>query len=186
MYSASDLLVFWFLGGVVLITYGIARKFNLKLHVMVLLLYVSVIIILSDALFPINFTMPLALYGETTWLVPFEHSRILASANGLMAVVLKVLQFVPIGILVPVLAKHFNTFSRTIGLGLLCYGVIEALRLLITFIVGFRYTEFVTEEPILFTAGVVLGFTALKLFVPLLGSFVDVDHLRWKKHLDVQ
>ncbi|WP_369127070.1 VanZ family protein [Virgibacillus salexigens] len=90
----------------------------------------------------------------------------------------------PLGFYAPLIWTKFKNIKTILLLGLISSAVVESTKLIISTIIGYTYRSFITDDIILYTIGVLMGFLTLKITSPLLRVIANQndiknDHANW-------
>ncbi|WP_337970267.1 VanZ family protein [Virgibacillus salexigens] len=90
----------------------------------------------------------------------------------------------PLGFYAPLIWTKFKNIKTILLLGLISSAVVESTQLIISTIIGYTYRSFITDDIILYTIGVLMGFLTLKITSPLLRVIANQndiknDHANW-------
>ena len=164
----------------IVLVVSIRKRFSLQKHLVVLMLLVYCLGVISVTLFPLpvqksvleSRRSPDDSNPHHNFVPIVDMVKVARGGNfRTFARVIggNVLLFVPLGVLLPVLNRKFNSLSHILLSGLLGSVAIEGSQLLISLVLGFNYRTFDVDDIILNTLGTVVGFCLLQLARPLWG-----------------
>ena len=170
---------------VILIT-GIKKKISIHKQIVIFLFFIYFIGVLSVTLFPLPVQKELIIYRRelsyvTNNFIPFTTIKEIIDQGNIKSVIrtliANIILFIPLGSILPLLWQRAFKLSMVFLWGFAGSISVEFLQYLISLLIGYTYRSTDIDDVILNIVGAVIGFSMLKLSLPVTGKFLNVSHL---------
>jgi glycopeptide antibiotics resistance protein len=170
---------------VILIT-GIKKKISIHKQIVIFLFFIYFIGVLSVTLFPLPVQKELIIYRRelsyvTNNFIPFTTIKEIIDQGNIKSVIrtliANIILFIPLGSILPLLWQRASKLSMVFLWGFAGSISVEFLQYLISLLIGYTYRSTDIDDVILNIVGAVIGFSMLKLSLPVTGKFLNVSHL---------
>jgi glycopeptide antibiotics resistance protein len=164
---------------VILIT-GIKKKISIHKQIIIFLFFIYFIGVLSVTLFPLPVQKELLIYRRelsyvTNNFIPFATIKEIIDQRNIKSgtLIANIILFIPLGSFLPLLWQRVSKLSIVFLWGFVGSISVEFLQYLISLLIGYTYRSTDIDDVILNIIGAVIGFSMLKLSLPVTGKHLE-------------
>lgn len=168
MLNFSDALLLIIPIYILLLIWGIIKKYSISKHILLLGIGVYITLVIAITLFPLpisrEFIQLMRLDNiSTNNLIPFKSIYNLIKLNTVNVILKNILLLVPLGFIIPLMQKKFTNIKSIFISSLIFSLIIESMQFIISIILGYNYKVVDIDDIILNTIGGIIGYILYKL-----------------------